>query len=299
MSSDLATNTPTLDEYHPQFCSSEADIVLRSLEGTLYRVPSFVLRSASGFWNALLSISSQTPASSSSPLPTSQHNNILEPMLRLMSGLPIPSWTPDPESADSDEECISEIENLLLLAESWDAPGPLSFLRFGITAPMFLEQPLRLYALATHFGWVPEAKVASKHSLGLNLYDDEHEEVLKRLSAKDLLILLRLHRARRDQMKVFLDDQDVFTLGNSESSRCVACNHEVDNSAWRELKARIFQEMDRCSKGDFVGSWEMEEWKETDRCWKVKCGKCAALLYHKGQTIRKMKEGLSILPDTV
>ncbi|KAJ4471404.1 hypothetical protein J3R30DRAFT_3241462, partial [Lentinula aciculospora] len=205
------------------------------------------------------------------PIPTSQHNAILEPMLCLMSGLPISSWTPDPESEDSEEKCISEMENLLMLAESWDAPGPISFLRFGVTAPIFLEQPLRLYALATHFGWVSEAKLASKHSLGLNLYDDEYEEVLSHLSAKHLLALLMLHRGRRDRMKTFLDDPEVFTLGNSESSRCVACSSEVDNSAWREIKARIFQEMDRCSKGDFVGSWEMEEWKESDRCWKVKC----------------------------
>ncbi|KAJ3986633.1 hypothetical protein F5890DRAFT_1436854 [Lentinula detonsa] len=286
--------------YHPLFSSPEADTVISSLEGTLYRVPSFVLRSTSRFWDTLLSIPSQS-TSTSSPIPASQNNDILVPMLCLMSGLPIPPWTPDPESEESDEKCITEIENLLMLAESWDAPGPLSFLRLGVTSHMFLEQPLRLYALATHFGWVPEAKLASKYSLGLNLYDDEYEEVLRRLSAKDLLALLRLHRARRDGMKSRLDDPNVFALGNSGTSSCSFCNgtDEVDHSAWRELKARIFKEMDQCPKGDFVGSWEMEEWKETEQCWKVKCRVCSRLSYHKGQTILKMKEGLRLLPETI
>ncbi|KAJ3724395.1 hypothetical protein C8R42DRAFT_623366 [Lentinula raphanica] len=285
--------------YHPLFSSLEADIVLCSLEGTLYRIPSYVLRSASGFWNTLLSVPSQTSASTSSPIPASQHDAVLEPMLCLMSGLPIPPWNPDPESEESDDKSITEIEALLMLAETWDAPGPLSFLRLGLTSPMFLEQPLRLYALATHFGWTPEAQLASKYSLGLNLYDDEHEEALGRLSAKDLLAILRLHRARRDKMKVLLDDSTLFAAGNSETSRCPSCTGEVDHSAWRELKARIYTEMDHCSKGDFIGSWEMEEWKEAEKCWQVKCGKCAALLYSKGHTIRKMKDGLCLLPETI
>jgi hypothetical protein len=223
-------------------------------------------------------------------------------MLRLMSGLPISSWSQKQfDSDESNEKYFVELENLLTLAESWDAPGPLSILRFGMTAPMFLEQPLRLYAIATHFDWVPEAKLASKHSLGLNLFDDEHEEVLKRLSAKHLLALLRLHRGRRDAMKVYLDNPEIFSQGNAQNSRCVhsGCNAEIDNSAWRELKTRIYREMDKCPKGDFVGSWAMEEWKESEKCWKSKCGKCVSLLYDKGHTIRRMIDGLETLPETV
>ncbi|KAE9396352.1 hypothetical protein BT96DRAFT_792474, partial [Gymnopus androsaceus JB14] len=205
------------------------------------------------------------------PIPTSQNDAILEPMLRLMSGLPIPFWSQrECDSDESNEKYFVEIEALLTLAESWDAPGPLSILRFGITSPMFLDQPLRLYAIATHFEWHPEAKLASKHSLGLDLYDDEHEEALNRLSSKHLLALLRLHRNRRNALKVFLDDPEVFSLGNADNSRC-NCNGDIDNSAWRELKARIIREMDQNSRGSFVGSWEMEEWKESVRCWKAKC----------------------------
>lgn len=167
--------------YHPQFNSSEADIVLISSEGTLYQVPSFVLRATSGFWNSLLSLPSDpdSKSSTSSPILTSQSDTTLEPMLHLMSGLPIPSWSQKQFNPDeSNEKHFVELKNLLTLAESWDAPGPLSILRFRMAVPIFLEQPLCLYTIITHFDWVPEAKLVSKHSLGLNLFDEEHEEVV-------------------------------------------------------------------------------------------------------------------------
>ncbi|KIK58306.1 hypothetical protein GYMLUDRAFT_108240, partial [Collybiopsis luxurians FD-317 M1] len=265
---------------------------------------------------SLLSLPSSS--SSSSPIPASQPDAILEPMLRLMSGLPIPPWTVSVSSNDHYDErahqlkTISQISSLLTLAESWDAPGPLSILRLSITSPPFLAHPLRLYALATHFNWIPEAKLASKHSLSLNLfaYDESESDssttdeddpatsnpnfnpnpnpnhnphpndpsprsndtsALQCISSKSLLSLLRLHRSRRDLLKTHLDDPHIFSQGNSESSRCTACTSQIDNSAWRELKARIFHEMDKCPKGDFIGSWEMEEWKEAARCWESRC----------------------------
>ncbi|KAF5387574.1 hypothetical protein D9757_006580 [Collybiopsis confluens] len=246
----------------------------------------------------------------------------------------------------------SNAHNLpLYLTEHWDAPGPQSILRLTITSPPFLAHPLRLYALSTHFGWIPEAKLASKHTLGMNLYEFDIEAgfeedgsggrdsgsetvvgndsgtagtttpasntdieidtdpdsesfsalALRSIPSSALLALLRLHRTRRDLLKKHLDDPHIFSQGNSDTSRCTACNNPapIDNSAWRELKSRVFSEMDKCPRGDFIGSWEMEEWKETRRCWESKCAKCGEVLYSKGATIGKILEGLRSLPETV
>ena len=48
-----------------------------------------------------------------------------------------------------------------------------------------------------------------------------------------------------------------------------------------------------------VSSEEAEEWKEAARCWESKCGKCGEVLYSKGATIAKMKDGLRALPETI
>ncbi len=54
-------------KYHPAFSFADADVILRSNQGTLYRVYSFTLRTTSGFFATMFSLpqpkySSQNPA---------------------------------------------------------------------------------------------------------------------------------------------------------------------------------------------------------------------------------------------
>ena len=71
----------------------------------------------------------------------------LTKVLCMLCGLPFGTWESLADAID--------------LARNWRAPWPLSFIRFAITAPLFLEQPLRLYAIAARLGWDEEAKLAS------------------------------------------------------------------------------------------------------------------------------------------
>jgi len=203
-------------KYHHLFSVPDADVVLRSAQGTLYRVHSYILRSTSGLFDTMFSLP-QPKSKHSDGLPiTNRYPDILDvyeddfPMERvlcLMSGLPIPKW-----------DTISELERTLYLAEKWDTPGPISNLRPSIASHRFLQQnPLRCYVLATHFGWAQEAKLASTHTLSLNLYDPMHESDIDQLSSKYLLPLLKLHRRRRDMFRELLNSPERFAAGN----RCV------------------------------------------------------------------------------
>ncbi|KAF9524560.1 hypothetical protein CPB83DRAFT_606492 [Crepidotus variabilis] len=290
---------------HPIFSFPDANVVLRSLEGTLYRMHSFTLRTTSGFFDTMFSL---PQPKTSAPARTTQQDSDrgddvldvyesdfpMERLLSLMSGLPIPKW-----------ESLDEIERVLNLAEKWDTPGPLASLRSALSSQPFLQaKPLRCYVLATHFGWTNEAKLASKYTLSLDLYDPIHDDQLEQLSSKDLLPLLNLHRKRRDMFRELLNSPERFTAGNSTPYHCNRCGvTELENHTWRELKNRMFLEMERRPSGDTLGLviGETAEWPEARACWEAKCSKkdCGGFNYDRVATLRQILACVALLPSTV
>ncbi|KAK0479830.1 hypothetical protein EDD18DRAFT_1440538 [Armillaria luteobubalina] len=69
--------------YHPNFNSPDADAILSSLDGTLDRLPSSVLRQTTTFFASQSFISEPN----SKPIPIHEHDAILERLLRIISGL--------------------------------------------------------------------------------------------------------------------------------------------------------------------------------------------------------------------
>lgn len=227
-------------------------------------------------------------------IPAFEPSNLLDKLLCMLSGLSIPPW-----------ESFDDIESILTVAEKWDTPGPIESIRSSLTSPMFLSDPLRLYAIATHFGWDAEAKLASKHSLTLSLSSNVHQATLQGLSTKHLLPLLELHRRRRDQFKALIDSPERFTAGNSVDPpmHCARCGDvPLENHTWRELKGVMFLEMDRRPLGDTVLSkLDLCEWPEAEACWEARCSKegCGSLNYDKVATLRQIRNCLDLLPTTI
>ncbi|KAF4622257.1 hypothetical protein D9613_009011 [Agrocybe pediades] len=197
-------------KYHPAFCDTDADIVLRSIESTLYRVHSFTLRNTSGFFDTMFGLpqpNGSTRPQSTTLLDVYEGDFELERLLRLMFGLTIPRWS-----------SLEELERVLNIAEKWDTPGPISVIRRALSSGTFIHShPLKCYLIATHFGWVDVARLASTFTLALNLYDPMHSSTLNELTSKALLPLLELHRRRRDMFKELLNSPERFAAGNSSS----------------------------------------------------------------------------------
>ena len=269
--------------FHPQFTSPDADVILVSSEETSYRVPSFTLRNTCGFFRTLFGQNTsflQTSNGERNTIEVDESDKVLSKVLSMVCGLYTDTW-----------ETVEEIEDALRLVQKWDAPGPLSVIRSAITSPIFLAEPLRLYAIAMKFGWEEEAQLASTQTLALEIFHETYRSDLERLSSHQLMKLLRLHRARRDEFRIMMDGEGMFEAGNSSRALCTGCSEELDNHTWRELKAKMFAEMDRRPLGDTICSLEMEEWPEAGACWEAKCQKvdCGRLNYNKLMTLKDIR----------
>lgn len=206
--------------FHPEFSFPDADVILQSTEGTLYRIHSYTLCTTSGFFNTMFSLPqprckethdhNHSSLGEPDEIPIYESDFVLERLLRLLCSIPIPSW-----------ESFDDVDRVLTAAEKWDTPGPIASIRAALTCPEFLaSDPLRLYILAKHFEWKEEAKLAATQTLRLDLHDPIYASTLERLSSKDLLSLLNLHRKRRDMFKKLLDSPERFAAGNRYVLEC-------------------------------------------------------------------------------
>ncbi|KAJ7862878.1 hypothetical protein B0H14DRAFT_2739542 [Mycena olivaceomarginata] len=257
------------DNYHPAFSDPTADVVLQSLAGTMYRVHSFTLRNTSGFFRTMLSL----PQPNDTKVPYE-----IPRVLRMMCGLELPRWT-----------SFDEVEAVLELIEKWDTPGPLSVVRTAITAPLFADDPLRVYVLTTHFGWAEESAAVLPHTLKLQLLSGSHDDVLCRLSSRGLLSLISFHDRCKTRFRDALDGTDLFAAGNEEPRQC-GCGKRRDNFPWRALKAKLLSEFDRRPLGDHI-LVDMAGWPESALCWGAKCA-CGSSYYDQVSTVGNIKESI-------
>ncbi|KAJ7125816.1 hypothetical protein C8R43DRAFT_1029335 [Mycena crocata] len=267
------------DNFHPSFADKSADVILQSTEGTVYRVHSVILRMTSGFFRTMLSLP-QTHSNVKTPheIPVGEKDTTMERVLRMMCGLEIPRWA-----------SFDEVEATLDLIEKWDAPGPLSIVRTAISAPLFADDPLRVYVLTTHFGWVEETAAVLLHTLKLALFSGEHDTVLCRLSSRSLLTLLAFHDRCKARFKDALDGTELFAAGNEEPREC-GCGKRRDNYPWRVLKAKLLSEFNKRPLGDHI-LVDMAGWPESAACWRAKCH-CGSLYYDQVSTVSNIKDSI-------
>ncbi|KAF8349135.1 hypothetical protein F5887DRAFT_949516 [Amanita rubescens] len=266
---------------HPLFTDPNADTVLRSIQGTTYRIPAFILRDSCTRFKSL--------KLQHAPIQVPHNDNTLDRFLRMISGLEIPVWVN-----------LDDFESVLALADAWGAAGPLSTLRSSVTSPPLLKHPIRLYRLTSRMKWEEERKIASMFTLSLSIYDEDNLEQLQQLPSPDLLDLLLLHRRRRDEFQARIDAEMAFNAGNALHYLCAGCAADIDNHAWRALKLRMVLELDKRPLGDTLMEM-LDEWPEALACWSASCPNngCGRLYYDKASTLRDIRACLQQLPSTV
>ncbi|EMD32083.1 hypothetical protein CERSUDRAFT_119067 [Gelatoporia subvermispora B] len=277
---------PFLDALHPLFSSPDGDVVLGSKDGVFFRVHSFVLKMASGWFRAMFTLPQKAPADPLEPIYVGEDASALEGLLRMICGLPIPKL-----------DTYEVIEPILDAAEKYDMPGPLSIIRALVMTPALLGDPLRLYAMACRYGWHEEARTASQCTLSLNLHAPEHRPMLQKLRTDALLNLIELHHGRREALRDRLNDPPF--VNDQGDATCSHCGQPVDYHTWRELKYSIIFEMDRRPLGDTIVSAGLLDWPTSRACWAAKCNNCDRVLYDKKETLRVIRECIDQLPATV
>src|SRR5712671_1444849 len=304
-SSDFATSHGP--KFHPLF-TFDADVVLGSRDGVLFRVPSTTLRMTSAWFRTMFTLPQGSPPASSrlrnnhqrdingdasTPTLTSDVEVIglaedactLESLLRMICGLEIPTL-----------DTWDAVEPVLYAAEKYEMPGPASIVRALLRTPVFADEPLRLYAAACHFGWAEDVRTASTRSLSVDLHHSSNRTALLRLRTADLLTLFDLHHARREQFRLRIAQPPFLTdaqLGDAATARCSRCREPISHVEWRELRWRMLDELERCPSGDSIVTG-LEEWPAALACWAVKCKKvnCQSAVYDKVSTSKAIKDVL-------
>ncbi|KAL1756943.1 hypothetical protein FB107DRAFT_210290 [Schizophyllum commune] len=199
-----APNEVNLGPLHPEFAASDADVELRSSEGTRFRTYARRLAVGSGFFRTLLSL----PQPSGAPSLCADLDDIpalgaedpaFDDVLSALPTLFDPQDTTEASPSTSNAPTSSPItlptpftnaalvpvlhhlsghtmptiddlftlDVALALADEWDAPGTLAVLRLTLLKLIPVD-PIRAYGLARRHNWSAEAAAASEASL---IYD--------------------------------------------------------------------------------------------------------------------------------
>lgn len=259
----IATQLPTdhselARSYDPAFTEEDADVILASSDDKYYRVSSYALRKTSGFFRDMMTLP-QGDSQHEDVIILDERSQILGMLLRMITGIEFQK----PESFDN-------LEDLLAAAEKYDMPGPRATIRIIITTPLFLKQPLRVYAIAGRYGWEEEAKYASKLTLALSIYKDEHASALERIPASYLMRLLRLHRERAEKFKEHITRGE----GCFGKTRCPRCNRKTLQTSIGYLVNLMVSEMEQRPDGRELLARNWTKWptyKENRSCSPPDC----------------------------
>jgi len=213
-------------------------------------------------------------------------SKVLGMLFRMISGFEIPKWT-----------SIDEVEDVLAAARKYDMPGPLSTIRSVMMTPLFLEEPLRLYAIAAGQGWEEEAREASRQTLRLCIYDAEHSSTLRRVPSPYLLRLFSLHRGRQYQFRALSAcEGGCFGL----KARCDYCGGCQD---WLPMVQRILSEMEQRPLGDTLLGRQWMEWQETKSfLYNGTCKqreRCVEYNMHESKIASFLETSFKSLPSTI
>ncbi|KAM6499140.1 hypothetical protein JOM56_004648 [Amanita muscaria] len=283
----------------------DGDIILRSLQGTLFHLHSYTLRTTSGLFRTIFTLPQPC-----SPPPTPIIIPIYEPTSLLTQFLPLLTGRPSPKALHTLD--LGTLTRLLVIAEKWDAPGPITYIRnyLGPLTGFFRTDPVRVYVLSRHFRWRAEAERAAVSLLALS-----EEEVERRWDATMFMVtnrawdsLVELRRRRCGRFKELIDSQERFTAGNNPNNACIRCSTKLDNSSWTELKSAMVAELESRPLGDTVlaamavpagansgGTGRGDGWHELVSCFQAQCP-CGAANYDPLATIKQIRKCVKELP---
>jgi len=187
------------------FDAPDTDAILRSSDGKEFRVHRLILSLSSPVFQGMFGLPQPTGASPEIPtVDVSEPSDILQPFIQYLY----------PRSPPGISD-ISVWEALYTVADKYAAEAVTDLLR-DILIPRFLEtSPLRVYALASHWGFEEEAKVASTRTLRTDISKDFPREDAILMGGAGCQQLYFLHLNRREAARAWIADHPPPTPSDS------------------------------------------------------------------------------------
>jgi hypothetical protein len=209
-SPSCAESPPTPSPMAPyDFDAPDADAVFRSSDGKELRVHRLILGLSSPVFQSMFGLPQPTESPSELPIiDVPESSDILQPFLQYLY----------PRSPPSISD-ISIWAALYAVADKYGAEVVTDLLR-DMLIPRFLEtSPLRVYALASRWGFEEEAKIASRRTLTMDMLNDFPQEDAELMGGAACHRLYLLHFNRREAARALITSHPRPSAGDS-SCRC-------------------------------------------------------------------------------
>jgi len=186
------------------FDAPDTDAILRSSDGKEFRVHRLILSLSSPVFQGMFGLPQPTGASPEIPtVDVSEPSDILQPFIQYLY----------PRSPPRISD-ISMWEALYTVADKYAAEVVTDPLR-DMLIPRFLEtSPLRVYALASRWGFEEEAKIASTRTLTIDISKDLPREDAELMGGVACQQLYLLHLNRREAARNLVVDHSPLAPSN-------------------------------------------------------------------------------------
>lgn len=283
------------------FDAVDADVVLLSsepIQPVEFRVHKCILALASPFFRDMFTLPqapSQDVSQKAVPvIPVSETKDVLEPLLRFVYPIPDPTL-----------HSLDELEPVLAAAVKYEFDAVAASLRaFLISSPFLHASPVEVYAIACRYGLMDEAKIASRHTLGVDLLKLEGiaTDSLKSMVAIDYHRLLVLHKRRSEAAIEFigkLGEKDDSVDGCGGLIKCMQCNGSVFTAQgppkwWIEWERRATEELKKRPTTEVVFGLDFLY----GAARKGGCIRCLGSVLESWKVLRDLKEVIDSLPST-
>jgi len=191
------------------FNAPDADLILLSSDDAKFSVHRCILAAASPFFTDMFTLPQPlllTPSHDIPIVPVSELRQTLDSLLRFVYPVEAPPIL-----------SLGELNPVLGAALKYDFTSVISTLRRILVSPHFLESsPTRVFAIASRYELEPEAQLASRYTLSINILDSPLSDDLKYITAYSYHRLLDLHRRRAAAALELLQVP--------EEVKCMQCN---------------------------------------------------------------------------
>ena len=213
----------------------------------------------------------------------SEAPEILQPLLQFIYPVPNPIIDDD----------LNTLIMVLHAAIKYDVLPAIDSLRRQLVSQHYLQQsPTRIYAIASRYELEEETRLASKHTLGINLLDAPLSEELRYISAFSYHRLLALHHTRAQAAQGLLRLRD--------DVKCMECDGTYGAFSegpkwWLDFRRRAVEELSARPTTAVIFTMEF-----LSRSFQqVGCRKCPLSLLESWSFLEELRRKIDELPATV